>query len=170
MASRVIRGYDRTNSMLDVRTAKRGYHFLKGKLVVVRSFALFDHSRCRTKDIGGILEFQRCRKNLSSTLAGSQEHPRCDYRRSRIYFFARCANSAANPIFPRIGELRKERLANRNTSPLVVSVRYRRRNVGSSQRTMSTVNDLLAVQRNKESIVLFVNELELVKDGNADRS
>lgn len=35
--------------------------------------------------------------------------------------------------------------------------------------TISTVNDLLAVQRNKESIVLFVNELDLVKDGNADR-
>lgn len=119
--------------MSDVRTAKRGYLFLKGKLVVVRNFALFDHSRCRTKDIGGILEFQRCRKNLRSTLVGSQEHPRCDYRRSRIYFFARCANSAANSIFPRTGELRKERLANRNTS-LIVSVRYRRRNVGSSQR------------------------------------
>lgn len=155
--------------MSDVRTAKRGYHFLKGKLVVVRNFALFDHSRCRTKDIGGILEFQRSRKNLRSALMGSQKHPRCDYRRSRIYFFTRCANSAANPIFPRIGELRKERLANRNTS-VIVPVRYRRRNVGSSQRTISTVNDLLAVQRNKESIVLFVNELELVKDGNVDRS
>lgn len=112
--------------MSDVRSAKRGYHFLKSKLVAVRNFALSDYSRRRTKGVAGILESQRSRKNLRSTLVGSKEHPQSNYHRSRICSFARCANSAAN-LFPRIDELGKERLANRNTFS-IVSVTYRRRN------------------------------------------
>lgn len=109
-ANRAIKGYDRTNSTSDVRSARRGYHFLKSKLVAVRNFALFDYSRRRTKRIGDIVKFQRSRKSLSSALAGLQEHPECDCHRSRIYSFARCANSAAN-LFPRIGELAKRKVA-----------------------------------------------------------